>query len=259
MVKAAFLKAPGTNCDAETLHAFGLAGAQAQLVWVEEIERDPKRLDRFQILAIPGGFSYGDDLGAGRILANKLLHRFREGLTPFLKQQKLVIGICNGFQVLVKSGILPGGLAAARQTVTLTENDSGKFEDRWVWLKSDLSTCVWTQGIEEPVELPVAHGEGKFLPGDPAALEQLLGLGQIVFQYTDSEGRSAGYPWNPNGSVGDIAGICDPSGRIFGLMPHPERHLFSTQHPRWTRGGRPADGDGLKIFRNGVAWAKKHL
>lgn len=147
-VRVAVLKAPGTNCDLETIHAFELAGAQAQRVWVDELKDKKDRLDPYHILVIPGGFSYGDDLGAGRILANTLAYEFREWLEPFLKQEKLVIGICNGFQVLAKSGILPAGTLAEPQSVTLTGNDSGKFEDRWVYLKSEVNVCVWTQGAQ---------------------------------------------------------------------------------------------------------------
>ena len=258
-VRVAILKAPGTNCDGETFHAFQLAGAQPELVWVEELTSGSKKLDAYQILAIPGGFTYGDDLGAGRLLANELKFRLAEALTPFLKKQKLVIGICNGFQMLVKAGILPSGNLAVPQEATLTWNDSGKFEDRWVYLKPEFNVCIWTQGMEELIELPVAHGEGKFIPKDQEILEQLLGYGQIVFHYADPKGQEGGYPWNPNGSVGNIAGVCDPTGRILGLMPHPERHVAAVQHPRWTREGRTGEGEGLKIFKKGVAWAAKNL
>ncbi len=258
-VRVAILKAPGTNCDGETAHAFTLAGAEPESVWVEELKSGAKKLDAYQILAIPGGFTYGDDLGAGKLLANEWMHRLADSLNAFLHKEKLVIGICNGFQMLVKAGVLPGGRVGALQEVTLTNNDSGKFEDRWVYLKSEFSVCIWTQGMDEMFELPVAHGEGKFLSKDQTILEQLLGYGQIVFHYCDPRGEEAGYPWNPNGSVGNIAGICDPTGRIFGLMPHPERHVVGTQHPRWTREGRVGEGDGLRIFRNGVTWASKHL
>ena len=258
MVKVAILKAPGTNCDEETAHAFRLAGAEPAPVWISELEEDPGRLDRFQILAIPGGFTYGDDLGAGRLLAGELRRCLGDALDRFLERETLVIGICNGFQTLVKAGILPGGRMGAAQEMTLTGNDSGKFEDRWVHLRSDFNVCIWTQGMEETIQLPVAHAEGKLVPSDPSVLEQLLGFGQIVFQYSDPQGSHAGYPWNPNGSVGNIAGICDPTGRIFGLMPHPERHVTGFQHPRWTREGRAGEGDGLRIFRNGVQWAQDH-
>lgn len=190
-------------------------------------------------------------------MANTLKFRFLDALLAFLKRPTLVLGVCNGFQILVKAGILPSGKPGGAQEVTLSWNDSGKFEDRWVFLKPEFNICIWTHGVEEMVELPVAHGEGKFLPRDQTVLEQLLGYGQIVFHYTDPEGQEAGYPWNPNGSVGNIAGICDPTGRILGLMPHPERHMVALQHPRWLREGRQGEGQGLKIFKNGVQWAEK--
>ena len=258
-IRVAVLKAPGTNCDGETAYAFELAGAQAEWVWIEQLKEDRKKLQEYQILAIPGGFSYGDDLGAGKLLANELKYRLSEALEAFLRRETLVLGVCNGFQMLVKSGILPSGQLSSDQVVTLTWNDSGKFEDRWVVLKPEFNICIWTQGMEESIELPVAHGEGKFFPKDQTVMEQLLGFGQIVFHYCDPQGKEAGYPWNPNGSVGNIAGICDPTGRIFGLMPHPERHVAGLQHPRWTREGRTGEGDGLQIFRNGVRWAEKYL
>ena len=258
-VRVAVLRAPGTNCDGETARAFELAGAQADFVWVEELAKGEKDLADYQILAVPGGFTYGDDLGAGKLLANELTHRLTDLFQDFLQKERLVIGICNGFQMLVKAGILPSGKLGAQQEVTLTWNNSGKFEDRWVYLQPEFNVCIWTQGMDEMLELPVAHGEGKFLPKDQTVLEQLLGYGQIVFHYSDPEGKEAGYPWNPNGSVGNIAGICDPTGRIFGLMPHPERHVTGVQHPRWTKEGRAGEGAGLKIFRNGVEWASKQL
>lgn len=257
-VRVAILKAPGTNCDQETTRAFELAGAKPELVWVHDLKENPKKLDAYHILAIPGGFTYGDDLGAGKLLANELKHCLHDALQQFLEKPRLVIGICNGFQMLVKAGILPSGKLTAGQEVTLTNNDSGRFEDRWVYLKPEFNVCIWTQGLEETIELPVAHGEGKFLPKDDLVLEHLLAYGQIVYHYSDAQGMESGYPWNPNGSVGNIAGICDPTGRILGLMPHPERHVAGLQHPRWTREGRGRqEGDGLAIFKNGVAWAAK--
>lgn len=257
-VKVAVLRAPGTNCDGETRYAFEQAGAAADFVQVQELLTKTKRLADYQILAIPGGFTYGDDIAAGKLVANELKSRLRDELAAFVQADKLVLGICNGFQILVKMGLLPGGRVDGPQEVTLTWNDSGRFEDRWVYLKPEFNVCVWTQGLEEMIELPVAHGEGKFIPRDASVLEQLVGFGQIVFHYVDPDEREAGYPWNPNGSVGNIAGICDPTGRIFGLMPHPERHAVPTQHPRWMRDRARADGDGLQIFRNGVQWVARH-
>ncbi len=228
------------------------------------ISREDK-LDSYHILAIPGGFSYGDDLGAGKILANELRLKLLEDISKFISQGKLIIGICNGFQVLVKSGLLPGN-TGLKQEASLIINDSGKFEDRWVYLKSQehKSTraqvkCVWTRGLPEVIYLPVAHGEGKFITRDKSVLEKLRANGQIVFQYCDHAGNLLGYPYNPNGSEENISGICDESGRILGLMPHPERHIDILQHPRGLEISNENAGDGLQIFNNGIEYAEKYL
>ena len=265
--KVIVLRTAGTNCDKETAFAFQLAGADAYLVHVNELARGEKKLDACRILAIPGGFTYGDDIASGKILANELKFKMEEALQRFIKDGKLIIGICNGFQILVKAGLLPN-LSGDFQTIesTLTLNDSNKFEDRWIYLKrargpGTRGKCVWTQGIENIIRLPIAHGEGKFIPKDRKALEELKKEGLIVFQYVDENGKPAGYPYNPNGSTENIAGICDRSGRIFGLMPHPERHISLYQNPTWTRLDKKGDveGDGLIIFKNGVNFAKKYL
>lgn len=259
------LRTAGTNCDRETAFAFERAGACVDLVHINELTRpsfSDRNLADYQILALPGGFTYGDDIASGKILANELKFMLEEKLQRFIRDGKLIIGICNGFQILVKAGLLPN-LSGAFQTIesTLTLNDSDKFEDRWVCLKRPgaKSRCVWTAGIHATIELPVAHGEGKFIPKDRAVLAELKRDGLIVFEYVDASGRRAGYPACPNGSVENIAGICDPTGRIFGLMPHPERHIDRYQHPCWTRRKTKEEGDGFAIFRNGVAFAKKHL
>jgi phosphoribosylformylglycinamidine synthase I len=261
------LRTAGTNCDKETAFAFETAGASAELVHINELSRREKRLDSYHILAIPGGFTYGDDIASGKILANELKYKLEEDLQRFIKDGKLIIGICNGFQVLVKAGLLPN-LSGDFQTIeaTLTLNDSAKFEDRWVYLKkvktkkSKLRTkCAWTAGMDGVIQLPVAHGEGKFIPRNRNILEHLKGEGLVVFEYTDKDGRRKGYPFNPNGSIENIAGICDRSGRIFGLMPHPERHIMATQNPLWTRRKTKGPGDGLAIFTNGVDFVKKYL
>jgi phosphoribosylformylglycinamidine synthase len=260
------LRTAGTNCDKETAFAFEAAGASAELVHVNELVRREKDLSAYEILAIPGGFSYGDDIASGKILANELKYKIEERLQRFIRDGKLIIGICNGFQILVKAGLLPnlsGGFQAIEATLTL--NDSDKFEDRWVYLKRKtindkrMTKCIWTEGLNEIIELPVAHGDGKFIPKDRSVLQKLKESGMIVFEYVDGNGRRAGYPSCPNGSVENIAGICDPTGRIFGLMPHPERHISRYQHPCWTRKKMKEPGDGLHIFKNGVLFAKKHL
>jgi phosphoribosylformylglycinamidine synthase subunit PurQ / glutaminase len=260
--KVCILRTAGTNCDKETAFAFQRAGGEPEFVHINKFICGQEKLDSFQILALPGGFSYGDDLGAGRILANELRFKLNDSLREFTRQGKLIIGICNGFQILVKSGLLPGG-AGLKQEASLIINDSGKFEDRWVYLKSKKEKgkdqkCVWAQGLPEVVYLPVAHGEGKFVTEDKAALQHLQDNGQIVFWYCSEKGEAAGYPANPNGSTDNIAGICDETGTILGLMPHPERHIDSLQHPRQP-GILKKDGDGLQIFKNGIEFAAKNL
>lgn len=257
-VKVLVLRAAGTNCDYETAFAFEYVGAKVELVHINQLIRKEVRLKDFHILAIPGGFTYGDDIASGKILANEVKYKLRGEMERFVRGGKLIIGICNGFQVLVKAGFLPGKDGMGEELkATLTTNDSGKYEDRWVYLKIQDSKfknqkCVWTQRLDEIIYLPAAHGEGKFVPRNKEVLDRLLANGQVVFRYVDRDGRLTGFPWNPNGSVGNIAGICDATGRIFGLMPHPERHIFATQHPRWSRGEAKGEGDGVAIFRNGV-------
>ncbi len=248
------LRAPGTNCDEETVAAWERAGAIAETRHIATIVDNWDALDSYQVLTLPGGFSYGDDLGAGRILAAKLGSVLGATLRRFRDRDGLVLGICNGFQVLVKAGLLPG-LPESMGAATLAFNDSGHFESRWVRL-TPTSGLTPFLADDEPIELPVAHGEGKFLLAQPDALAHLEAAGQVVLRYADDQGRpTSTYPGNPNGSVGALAGLCDPSGRIFGLMPHPERFIDSIHHPRWTRRGVSLDhpGDGLRIFRNAVA------
>jgi len=256
-VNVLILRTAGTNCDEETAFAFRLAGAETTKLHVNELRSDPDRMHGFHILAIPGGFSYGDDLGAGKVLANELLASLRPALQGFLDEGKLIIGICNGFQVLVKTGLLPG-LQMWRQQATLTFNDSHKFEDRWTYLQAPPNASALVEDGER-IYLPVAHAEGKFVVDDVQVLEQLTANGQILFRYTDAQGQAAGYPWNPNGSVDNIAGICDPTGRIIGLMPHPERHCLPLQDPRWPREGLREEGEGLRIFQRAVRFVHEEM
>jgi phosphoribosylformylglycinamidine synthase len=248
------LRTAGTNCDWETQFAFEKAGARAERVHINRVVEEEKRLEDYQILAVPGGFSYGDDLGAGKVLANELLSRAKEHFASFAERDHLIIGICNGFQILVKMNLLPGfdGIEG-EQAATLTTNDSGRFEDRWVYLRPDSDKSPFI-GKGEVFYLPVAHGEGKFVTRDEAALKKIRDNEQIVFRYVTKEGKKPAYPDNPNGSYDDIAGICDTTGRILGMMPHPERHITKEQHPRWTRGEAPAVPDGLKIIENAVKY-----
>lgn len=260
-VRALVLTGFGINCDMETAYAFERAGARADRVHLNDVIANPGHLSDAQILAVPGGFSFGDDVGSGRILANRLRYRLGDALRAFVTAGKLVIGICNGFQVLVKMGLLPAGNGAFRQTVTLTHNDSGRFEDRWVILRKEHGVrCVWLDGIDA-LELPVRHGEGKFLPLTAATMRELEARGQIALRYCKPDGTRAGgqYPFNPNGSMGDVAGLCDATGRVFGLMPHPEAYVWRTNHPCWTRLELPEEGAGLAVFRNAVKYAAESL
>ncbi|MDP6356878.1 MAG: phosphoribosylformylglycinamidine synthase I [Planctomycetota bacterium] len=255
MPRALIIRTAGTNCDVETAFAFEKAGAEQDIVHVRRLTEQPATLNDYQILALPGGFSYGDDVAAGKVFANEIKNKLGDALAEFVEAGKLVIGICNGFQVMVKIGLLPGPFSAnrAEQTVTLTNNDSNKFEDRWVHLSIDTDNCVFTRGLER-VYIPVAHGEGKFVAAEASQLDELETNSQIAFRYVGPDTEKRGYPWNPNGSHRDIAGICDPTGRALGLMPHPERHILPTQHPRWTREGLKEEGDGLAMFRNAVEY-----
>jgi len=261
--KVCVLRTAGTNCDKETAFAFLKTGAQPHLIHINKFIAGSVKLADFQILAIPGGFSYGDDIAAGKILANELRYKLGPDIRKFVQEGKLIIGICNGFQVLVKAGLLPGN-TEFKQEASLIINDSGKFEDRWVYLRAmsyelRANKCIWTKNLPEIIYLPVAHGEGKFVVKDKAILEKLRRNHQIVFQYCDEKGALAGYPSCPNGSRENIAGICDETGRIFGLMPHPERHFSFQQHPRWSSLNKKEHGDGFVIFSNAVNYTKKHF
>lgn len=247
------LRTAGTNCDAELAHAFALAGADPRVIHLNELIDEPARLDDFDLLGFPGGFSYGDDIAAGRILANRLRHRLIQPLQRAVERGVPMIGICNGFQVLVKLGLLPDPRRPSlQQTVTLADNTGGRFIDRWVQLQADPTTvCIWTRGLSQ-LDLPIAHGEGRFHPGPDENLRTLQQNKQIALRYAPHD--------NPNGSADDIAGICDPSGLVFGLMPHPERFTDPTHHPCWTR--TPASSRsipaGLRFFHNAVEYVKEN-
>ena len=276
-VRVIVLRAPGTNCDLETAFAFEQCGAVVERLHLFRLLEQPGRLNVFQILCIPGGFSYGDDAGAGAIFGSQLRGHLAGVLHDFLNADKLLLGICNGFQVLMRAGILPGGGTAwppesdSAPSATLTWNDNGKFIARWVHLVTTGSPNVFLRGIEQ-LDLPIAHAEGRIAVRDPAVLDAWRASRQIALCYgrtgkTDSNGSSAGppdsvpltFPDNPNGSAANIAGLSDPTGRVLGLMPHPERHIHATQHPHWTR-RKPSSGpqdntaDGLRLFQNAVAY-----
>ncbi len=278
MTSVLVLRAPGTNCDRETAFAFERAGANAECQHVNRLLEKPRLLDDFQILCLPGGFSYGDDLGSGKILANQIRHHLADAIREFRERDKLILGICNGFQILVKSGLLFDDEPGGTPTATLDWNGSARFEDRWVQLSVMGERCVFLRGIQS-LYLPVAHGEGRFAPRDEKALCEILDDQRAALRYAArrevghfeaagnavlapaaggesklSFGGELPFPDNPNGSAANIAGVCDRSGRVFGLMPHPERYIDRTQHPRWTRGGGSDPGDGQQIFKNAVEY-----
>jgi phosphoribosylformylglycinamidine synthase len=236
------LRAPGANCDGETQFAFEKAGAYVERIHINRLRENPALLHQFQILTVPGGFTYGDDVAAGKVLANQLAHFLGDALRKFRDSEKLILGICNGFQALLKAGLLllpdeDGPMA------TLATNASGMFQDRWVHLTAHPGNCPFLLGVDS-LYLPVAHGEGRFVCRSEWELQGLIQTGQAVLRYRE----------NPNGSQADVAGLCDVTGRVLGLMPHPERHVLGTQHPRWTREGLRPEGDGFAIFRNAVRY-----
>ena len=270
--KVCVLRAPGTNCDIETAYAFELAGARPERLHLNRLLENPAQLAEYQILCIPGGFSYGDDLGAGIIFSRQLRGQLNDAIRQFLTADKLVLGICNGFQTILKAGLLMRrGVADASESglesdITLTWNSNGRYTDRWVRLKVTSHNSAFLRGIDE-FDVPIAHAEGRIAVRSPELLEQLRNQQQIALCYWSTRAAqlaaTAGDPTriellpepeNPNGSLANIAGLCDDTGRVLGLMPHPERFLFATQHPHWTRKGLRGEGDGIRIFRNAVTW-----
>jgi phosphoribosylformylglycinamidine synthase len=246
-LKAIVLRTAGINCDYESKHVLERLGVKTDLVHINSLIRDEINLLDYRLLFIPGGFSHGDYLGSGKVFANKLTHKLNGVVPEFVEKGNLVIGICNGFQVLVKAGILPGfDSNYKKQEMSLTFNDSSLFQCEWVKLKNkNKGRCIFTKGIEE-MSVPIAHAEGKFV-ADQAVLNLLYENDQVVFKYEN----------NPNGSVDDIAGICDETGRVLGMMPHPERNQYSWQDPRSHTLKMQANGDGFKIFENAVNYLKE--
>ncbi|MEL6106918.1 MAG: phosphoribosylformylglycinamidine synthase subunit PurQ [Planctomycetota bacterium] len=257
------LRAPGTNCDEETAFAFERAGAVTERVHVNRLIENAALKDRYQILCFPGGFSYGDDIAAGRILATRLKRHLSDLVETFVHGagDRLVLGICNGMQILMRLGVLTEKVDSAdgKEPATLTWNNHGRFEDRWVHLATDQTDCVFLRGIDS-MYLPMANAEGKFVARHESILRELADSGRLCLRYTADESSPAtdeliDFPANPNGADFNVAGVCDSSGRVLGLMPHPERHIDATQHPYWTRRDeQPEAGDGLAMFQNAVAW-----
>jgi phosphoribosylformylglycinamidine synthase len=260
--KALVLQARGSNRDYDVMQALALAGADAEGVPLNDLRSAKKRWADYQMMVVPGGFSYADALGAGKLLAIDLNSYFADEINAFVAAGKPVIGICNGFQALVRSGILPGETGGSKEkkvessgSATLTFNARGHFECRWVTLAPISQTCLWTKDLDENIACPVAHGEGNFQTNFKYRITNLASQDQIALTYVHADGEPARgeYPVNPNGSALDIAGICNPQGNVLGLMPHPENHIFAHQHPRHTRG--ESGQSGLALFTNGVKYA----
>lgn len=247
------LHANGTNRDLDVSHAFELAGAQSEIIHLNQLRTNKTNWQDYQILAIPGGFSYADVLGAGRVFSLDLRTYFTDEINAFINSGKPVIGICNGFQVLVKTGLLPD-MQNKQTDATLTFNAQGQFECRWTTLLPQSKKCLWTKTLEEPIYCPVAHGEGNFTLQNTDLFTSLKQNDQIALCYANDQQQLANsvYPFNPNGSIADIAGVCNLQGNVLGLMPHPEDHILPYQHPRWTRGEK--GNSGLRLFENGVKY-----
>lgn len=257
--KALILQARGSNRDIDAMDALILAGADPYGVPLNELRAGKKQFADFQMLVVPGGFSYADALGAGKLLALDLNSYFVDEIAAFVAAGKPVIGICNGFQALVKSGVLPGmgrEKENGKSSATLTFNNQGRFECRWVNLQPMSQNCIWTKDLQDMITCPIAHGEGNFQTTSLFPLSSFVENDQVALTYTLPDGSPAcgEYPANPNGSQLDIAGICNPAGNVLGLMPHPENHIHAWQHPRHTRG--ETGQSGLVLFQNGVKFAK---
>ncbi|EKD50644.1 MAG: phosphoribosylformylglycinamidine synthase I [uncultured bacterium] len=262
--KALILTGYGINCEEETSYAFGLAGAEAVILHMNDLIAEKNRILDFQILALPGGFSYGDDTGSGNAIANRIKNNLVEFIQRFIEKDTLTIGICNGCQVLANMGVIPGfEFHESKREVIFTHNTSARYEDRWVTLKVEKTDCVFTKGLQK-LYIPVAHGEGNFY-AKTTLINKLKEKRQIVLRYAKEDGTPAKgeFPYNPNGSCEDVAAICNPTGRVLALMPHPERHLFFCQHPDYPllkeqllRQNRslPEKGEGIKLFENAVGW-----
>jgi phosphoribosylformylglycinamidine synthase len=270
--KAIVITGSGTNCEMEAAHACRLGGFdEARIVHISDLLAGAVRLDDFHFLNLTGGFLDGDDLGSAKAQANRLKYarvdeqeeHLLDQLLRFIDDGKPILGVCNGFQLMVKMGLLPAFDGEfLKQEATLTFNDCGRFQDRWVYLLlNPHSPSIFTAGTERGIYLPIRHGEGKFVAASADVLARIEEKNLATFKYSLPEyaAPTMEFPWNPNGSENAIAGICDESGRLLGLMPHPEAFVHYTQHPRWTRESLPEEGDGLLLFKNAAAYVKKHL
>ena len=265
--RVAVLSGFGINCELETMAVFGMAGAEADRIHLNRLVRGEKKLSDYQIMAIPGGFSFGDHLGSGRLLGNRLRFGLREQVRDFVTSGKPVIGICNGFQVLVKMGLLPGDNdVSLSQTASLALNDSGQYENRWTTVEFDhYSPCIWTSGMDR-IRVPVRHGEGKFVTNDNSLMDKWAKSGQLVARYVDSSKQYPSacdeilpYPISPNQSWRNVAGVCDPTGLVFGIMPHPEANHSTWLGAKWTRERKDQrEGEGMQIFHNAIKYVSRN-
>ncbi len=245
----------GINAEKELGWAFEIAGGKVDIIHIEDVIEDKSMLDSYQIIGFPGGFSFGDHMGSGRVFANLVKSNFIDEIKRFIEKDKLIIGICNGFQIITKLGLVPDLDENFEQSVALVENDSAKYEDRWVWLKKDNDKSPWLHGINR-IYLPVRHGEGKLVTADQKVLERIKSSGSVALRYCAPDGAEPVYPYNPNGAVDNIAGLINKKGNVFGLMPHPEAYISRQNHPRWTEHIDNNEPMGLEIFKNGIKYFK---
>ena len=250
-VNVLILTGHGINAEKELAWAFEMAGGNPSIVHLEDIIGNKSMLNRYQLLAFPGGFSFGDHISSGRIFANIIKTNLADELARFVEEGKLIIGICNGFQIITKLGMLPDMDGNKKQTVSLINNDSGHFENRWVWVNIENNKSPWLRDMDK-LYLPVRHGEGKFVTDTPETLNALIKNKQVAMKYINPNSSEVNYPFDPNGSVDNIAGILNRKGNILGLMPHPEAYIFKEHHPRWTEKENDNRLTGLKIFQNGI-------
>jgi len=252
--KVCILRTDGTNCDEELYYAFDKFGGTPEMIHVNQLRSKQRKLNNFQILALPGGFAYGDDVASGKILAVELISFLKDQLQDFINRKGLILGVCNGFQVLVRTGLLPYG-NLGKMDVTLAQNTSGHFECRWVRLKTEDSRCLFINARNDFIKFAVNHGEGKFY-AEPKTIQEIEDESLVVFRYTDESGQpTQNFPQNPNGSINAIAGVCDPTGRILGLMPHPEKFVDITQYPNWRR-EKLKEPHGAFIFKQMIEFIK---